>query len=164
MKHTILYLFALVVTIAFSACQSPEMEIKWDDATRQFVSNGVYARIKPVGEKFALVYSAGPAAYIRWSDDKCATWSEPQRVAQAAEYNYTNCEILKLSNGTLLYMWNARPHADSGLPYKIMAATSADEGKTWLEQTIYTASTEGSEGCWEPVAIELPDGGAVIFC
>jgi hypothetical protein len=163
MKHTILYLFALVATITFSACQTPEMEIKWDDATRQFVSDGVYARIKPVGEKFALVYSAGPAAYIRWSNDKCATWSEPQRVAQAAGYNYTNCEILELSNGTLLYMWNARPHADSGLPYKIMAATSADKGETWLEQTIYTASTEGSEGCWEPVAIELPDGEVQLY-
>ena len=95
MKHTILYLFALVATIAFSACQSPEMEIKWNEASRQFVSDGVYARIKPVGEKFALVYSAGPAANNRWSDDKCATWSEPQRVAQAAGYNYTNCEILE---------------------------------------------------------------------
>lgn len=163
MKHTILYLFALVATIAFSSCQSPEMEIRWDDSTRHFVTDGVYARIKPVGEKFALVYSAGPAAYIRWSDDECKSWSEPQKVAQAAGYNYTNCEILELSNGTLLYMWNARPHDGSGLPYKIMTATSADKGETWHEQTIYTASTEGSDGCWEPVAIELPDGKVQLY-
>ena len=163
MKHTILLLSALVATTIFSACQSPEMEVRWDNTTRHFVTDGVYARIKPAGEKFALVYSAGPAAYIRWSDDECKTWSEPQKVAQDAGYNYTNCEILELSNGTLLYMWNARPHSGSGLPYKIMAATSADGGKTWLEQTIYTASTEGCDGCWEPVAIELPDGEVQLY-
>ena len=127
------------------------------------ITDGVYARIKPVGDRFALVYSAGPAAYIRWSDDKCSTWSEPQRVAQADGYNYTNCEILELSGGSLLYMWNARPKQDSGLPYKIMIATSDDYGTTWREQTIYTASTDAREGCWEPVAIELPSGEVQLF-
>jgi len=139
------------------------MEIKWDYSTCKHITDGVYARIKPVGDRFALVYSAGPAAYIRWSDDKCSTWSEPQRVAQADGYNYTNCEILELSGGSLLYMWNARPKQDSGLPYKIMIATSDDYGTTWHEQTIYTASTNAREGCWEPVAIELPSGEVQLF-
>ena len=163
MKNTITLFIALITSVMFSACQSPEMEIKWDDATRHFVCGGVYARIKPIGGKFAMVYSAGPAAYIRWSNNKCMTWSEPQKVAQAPGYNYTNCEILELSNGTLLYMWNARPHDGSGLPYKIMTATSTDKGDTWHEQTIYTASTEGRDGCWEPVALELPDGEVQLY-
>ena len=154
---------ALLSLTVLSACQSTEMEIKWDYSTCKHITDGVYARIKPVGDKFALVYSAGPAAYIRWSSDKCSTWSEPQRVAQADGYNYTNCEILELSGGSLLYMWNARPKQDSGLPYKIMIATSDDYGTTWREQTIYTASTEGSDGCWEPIAIELPDGEVQLY-
>ena len=154
---------ALLSLTVLSACQNTEMEIKWDYSTCKHITDGVYARIKPVGDRFALVYSAGPAAYIRWSDDKCSTWSEPQRVAQADGYNYTNCEILELSGGSLLYMWNARPKQDSGLPYKIMIATSDDYGTTWREQTIYTASTEGSDGCWEPIAIELPDGEVQLY-
>ena len=154
---------ALLSLTVLSACQNTEMEIKWDYSTCKHITDGVYARIKPVGDRFALVYSAGPAAYIRWSSDKCATWSEPQRVAQADGYNYTNCEILELSGGSLLYMWNARPKQDSGLPYKIMIATSDDYGTTWREQTIYTASTEGSDGCWEPIAIELPDGEVQLY-
>ncbi|MBQ6988236.1 MAG: exo-alpha-sialidase [Alistipes sp.] len=154
---------ALLSLVVLSACQNAEMEIKWDYSTSKHITDGVYARIKPVGDRFALVYSAGPAAYIRWSSDKCATWSEPQRVAQADGYNYTNCEILELSGGSLLYMWNARPKQDSGLPYKIMIATSDDYGTTWLEQTIYSASTDAREGCWEPVAIELPSGEVQLF-
>ena len=154
---------ALLSLTVLSACQSTEMEIKWDYSTCKHITDGVYARIKPVGDKFALVYSAGPAAYIRWSSDKCSTWSEPQRVAQADGYNYTNCEILELSGGSLLYMWNARPKQDSGLPYKIMIATSDDYGTTWREQTIYTASTDARDGCWEPIAIELPDGEVQLY-
>ena len=154
---------ALLSLVVLSACQNAEMEIKWDYSTCKHITDGVYARIKPVGDRFALVYSAGPAAYIRWSSDKCSTWSEPQRVAQADGYNYTNCEILELSGGSLLYMWNARPKQDSGLPYKIMIATSDDYGTTWCEQTIYTASTDAREGCWEPVAIELPSGEVQLF-
>lgn len=154
---------ALLSLTVLSACQNAEMEIKWDYSTCKHITDGVYARIKPIGDRFALVYSAGPAAYIRWSSDKCSTWSEPQRVAQADGYNYTNCEILELSGGSLLYMWNARPKQDSGLPYKIMIATSDDYGTTWREQTIYTASTDAREGCWEPVAIELPDGEVQLY-
>ncbi|MBQ4532412.1 MAG: exo-alpha-sialidase [Alistipes sp.] len=154
---------ALLSLVVLSACQNTEMEIKWDYSTCKHITDGVYARIKPVGDRCALVYSAGPAAYIRWSSDKCATWSEPQRVAQADGYNYTNCEILELSGGSLLYMWNARPKQDSGLPYKIMIATSDDYGTTWREQTIYTASTDAREGCWEPVAIELSSGEVQLF-
>lgn len=154
---------ALLSLTVLSACQNTEMEIKWDYSTCKHITDGVYARIKPVGDRFALVYSAGPASYIRWSSDKCATWSEPQRVAQADGYNYTNCEILELSGGSLLYMWNARPKQDSGLPYKIMIATSDDYGTTWREQTIYTASTDARDGCWEPIAIELPDGEVQLY-
>jgi hypothetical protein len=163
MKRIKLLISAIISISVLTACNSPEMEIKWNADTCHHITAGVYARIKPVGEKFALIYSAGPAAYIRWSDDKCKTWSKPKCIAQADGYNYTNCEILELSNGTLLYMWNARPHADSGLPYKIMVATSADNGITWLEQTIYTASTDGRDGCWEPVAVELPDGEVQLY-
>ena len=163
MKQTKLLIYAVIAICILTACSTPEMEVKWDAPTCQHVTAGVYARIKPAGDRFALIYSAGPAAYIRWSNDKCKTWSEPQRVAQAKGYNYTNCEILALSDGTLLYMWNARPNSDSGLPYKIMAATSNDGGATWREQTLYTASSEFRDGCWEPVAIELPDGEVQLY-
>lgn len=148
--------------VATTACRQREYEIRWDSATCHHICDGVYARVKAARERFALVYSAGPAAYIRWSDDECQSWSEPQRVAQAEGYNYTNCELLPLKSGRLLYMWNARPH-DNTLPYKIMIATSDDNGSSWHEQTLYTASTLFKDGCWEPVAIELPDGEVQLY-
>ena len=163
MRRIKLLISAIIAISAMTACHTPEMEVKWDATTCHHVTAGVYARIKPVGDRFALVYSAGPAAYIRWSSDRCKTWSEPQCVAQADGYNYTNCELLELTDGTLLYMWNARPKGGSGLPYKIMAATSNDCGSTWQEQTLYTANSEFRDGCWEPIAMELPNGEVQLY-
>ncbi|MBR4994506.1 MAG: exo-alpha-sialidase [Alistipes sp.] len=151
-----------IATLSAISCSSKEYEIKWDATSLRHICGGVYARIKSVGDDFALVYSAGPTAYIRWSSDECKNWSEPKEVARAEGYNYTNCELLALKSGRLLYMWNARPQTET-LPYKIMAAISDDCGKSWSEQTLYIADTSFSNGCWEPVALELPNGEIQLY-
>jgi hypothetical protein len=151
MKLTILYLFTLVATIAFSACQSPEMEIKWNDATRQFVSDGVYARIKPVGEKFALVYSAGPAAYIRWSDNKCKTWSKPKQLLSRA--GGAPAHLFKLSTGELISTFSYRK-----APCGIKVIISTDDGKTWCESKDIFVSDGDFWDIGYPYTVELNDG------
>lgn len=159
MKNYIL----LSILCLMCSCSAKDLTIEWDQTSLKFVTSGVYARCKDIGNgEFALVYSAGPAALMRRSHDMAQTWSEAELVAKAEGYNYTNCEILRLNSGRLLYMWNARPKVDS-LPFKIMAATSDDNGKTWREQTIYTADTAFQNGCWEPIAIELPDSEIQLY-
>lgn len=86
----------------------------------QFATPGVYARIKKVKNRHALVYNTGNAALIRFSEDECNSWSEPIKVTEEKGYTFTNCELLQLKSGKLLYMWNARPHSGTGLPFKIM--------------------------------------------
>ena len=156
MKNAIL-LFAIAFLLA-QCCPRKDIAIRWQEESLQFVTHGVYARIKPVGKRHALVYNTGNAALIRYSEDHCNSWSAPEKVAECSGYTFTNCELLELASGKLLYLWNARPHSDTQLPYKIMYATSDDGGNSWNEaHDLYIAGTDFKNGCWEPVALQLPD-------
>ena len=151
-----------VVLLASSATAS--ITIDWKEESARLVTRGGYARIKAVDNHHAMVYGAGGAVWIRHSYDKCDSWSEPTEVARANGYNYTNSEMLQLRSGKLIYMWNARPRKGTGLPFKIMYATSDDGGKRWSKgHDLYIASTEFRDGCWEPIALQLPSGELHIY-
>ena len=151
-----------VVTLA--GCSPINLTIKWEESSRHFVGRGVYGRIKKVGDSHAMVYDVGRTAIIRFSNDKCESWGKPIEVAKGEGYTYTNCELLQLQSGKLIYTWNARPLRDTGLPYKIMYALSDDGGKSWSEgKDLYTAGREPRSGCWEPVALQLPSGEVQIY-
>ena len=161
MKKSII--LCLAIASLLCACNKKNITIEWDQSTLKFVTAGGYARVHDIGDgEFALVYEKASGSWIRRSSDNCQTWSEENLVARGEGYNYANSEILRLKSGRLLYMWNARPRVDT-LPYKIMAATSDDDGKTWSEKTLYTASTKFQDGCWEPIAIQLPDGEIQLY-
>ncbi len=157
------FILCIIAASIFCTCSKKNITIEWDQSSLKFVTAGVYARVHDIGNgEFALVYERASGAWIRRSNDKCQTWSEEKLVARAEGYNYANSEILRLKSGRLLYMWNARPRVDS-LPYKIMVAISDDDGKSWKEKTLYTASTKFQDGCWEPVAMQLPDGEIQLY-
>lgn len=157
--------FALLITIfVVAGCTPKNITIKWDESRCHFVTSGGYARIKKVDNRHALVYNSGSPALLRFSDDKCESWGEPIEVARTEGYGFTNCELLQLQSGKLLYMWNARPRPNTNLPYKIMYATSDDSGKSWSEaRDLYIAHCEFQNGCWEPIALQLPDGEVQIY-
>ncbi len=156
--------FIIVASLLLQCCQSQDIRINWQEESLQFVTSGVYARIKQVQKQHALVYNTGDAALIRFSNDNCENWSEPSIVAVSEGYNFTNCELLELSSGKLLYMWNARPHRNTGLPYKIMYATSDNGGLSWNKANdLYIADSNFQNGCWEPIALQLPDGEVQIY-
>ena len=157
-------LATLLCAAILIGCAPKNITIEWDNSTCHFVTPGVYARITKVDNRHALVYNAGAPALIRFSDDKCESWSEPLEVAKAKDYTYTNCELLQLKSGQLLYTWNARPHKDTGLPFKIMYALSDDGGKSWSKEfDLYIGGTEFRDGCWEPIALQLPSGEVHIY-
>ena len=152
----------LLAVVTFTTTAKPT--IRWAEEECRYVCRGGYARIRAVGERFAMVHSSGRALYIRFSDDECRSWGEATKVAEAEGYLYTNSELLVLQSGHLLYTWNARPLRDTGLPYKIMYATSEDGGNHWSEGvTLYTAGTTPRTGCWEPVAMQLPSGELHLY-
>ena len=158
------YITLLLIAVVFVGCAPINLTIKWEEDSRHFVGRGVYARIKAVGDRHAMVYDVGRTAIIRFSSDRCKSWSEPVEVAKAEGYSFTNCELLQLQSGRLLYTWNARPLRDTGLPYKIMYALSDDGGKSWSKgQDLYVAGKEPRSGCWEPIALQLPSGEVQIY-
>lgn len=162
MKKAII--FIAISIFLLQCCTVKDVTIQWQDESLQFATPGVYARIKKVQKRHALVYNTGKAALIRFSEDECNSWSEPMSVAEDKGYTFTNCELLELASGKLLYMWNARPHSGTGLPYKIMYATSDDRGNSWNEaRDLYIGDCIFKNGCWEPVALQLPDGEIQIY-
>ncbi len=164
MRRIFSYIVLLLFAATIAGCAPINLTIKWEEDSRSFVGRGVYARVKEVGDRHAIVYNISRTAIIRFSDDKCESWGEPIEVAKAEGYSYTNCELLELSSGKLIYTWNARPLRDTGLPYKIMYALSEDGGKSWSEaKDLYIGGTEHRRGCWEPVALQLPSGELQIY-
>lgn len=165
MKKPIFHIITLLA-VALVACGGEERPIgvECDASTLRFVTAGVYARVKPIGDdRLALVYSAGPAVCMRTSDDRGDTWSAPQRIASDERYNYTNSELTALQSGRLIYTWNARPRTAGEHPYKIMSALSDDGGRTWSISDVYEAGCRPSEGCWEPVVLQLPHGELQLY-
>lgn len=144
------------------------IRIAWDYNKSQFVTGGVYARIKQLhtGES-ALLYSSGPDVWIRKKNPTDNKWGNAVRVSTDARsvYNYTNSELIELNDHTLIYGWNARPKKEGeGNPYKIMIKRSTDGGLTWTgEQDIYVAGDVGHKGCWEPSFLQLPSGELQIY-
>lgn len=164
MKITTAILLSAISILLLQCSTVQDVKIQWQEKSLQYATPGVYARIKKVQERHALVYNSGNAALIRFSENNCNSWSSPQKVAENNKYTYTNCELLELKSGKLLYMWNARPHRGTGLPYKIMYTTSDDGGNSWSKaQDLYIADSEFKNGCWEPIALQLPDGEVQIY-
>lgn len=158
---------AMCLCVCPAAAQTyyDQVRIGWDYRKQTFVSGGVYSRLKKLSDgTLACVYSEGPGVYIRKRNAE--GWGAPVLVATDArrQYGYTNAELTELADGRLVYAWNARPHANTGLPYKIMLCYSADKGNTWSEEeTLFVAGAEFDEGCWEPVVMQLPSGEIQLY-
>ena len=164
MKKGIVLAYFCLIT-AWGYCQGGKTRISWDYSSRKFVNTGVYARVKKLaGGDLCLVYSQGPAIWIRKSTDEGRSWLPAIKVSEDERYNYTNSELLQLQNGWLLYTWNARPREENRYEYLIMGAISKDQGETWeAEQTIYQPGKNFHNGCWEPFALQLPDGEIQLY-
>lgn len=126
---------------------------------------GHYGRIARLDGKTLLAgYDFQRAIHTSTSHDEGKTWGLPVKVAAAPDAYLTNTELLVLQNGNVLCFFDFRPHKGSGLPYSIRMALSKDGGKTWSAPgTLYSASTDFGDGCWEPAAIQLPDGEVQVY-
>lgn len=141
------------------------IRVCWDYSAQKYLCGGVYSRLKMLSDgTLACVYSAGNDVYFRTYRNN--RWSSAIKVASDSRglHYYTNSELLELADGRLMYAWNARPHAGTGQPTKIMVAYSLNRGARWYnEQTLYVAGTAGGDGCWEPAMMQLPSGEVQLF-
>jgi len=126
---------------------------------------GHYGRIARLDGKTLIAgYDFQRAIHVSTSQDEGKTWESPVKVASDPDAYLTNTEPLVLKNGDVLCFFDFRPRKGSGLPYSIRMALSKDGAKSWSPAgTLYTAGTDFGDGCWEPAAIQLPDGEVQVY-
>jgi hypothetical protein len=150
-----------------NAPSNPAISIDWQQDSIQFVSDGVYSRVKKLADgRLIIVYSQGPNAVYRISTDNGQTWGEQLIAAHGGDfYNYTNSEFIELQNGSWVYAWNARPKTENGAEnFQIKLSLSHDKGQTWqTEQLIFDAANMFNQGTWEPAFLQLPSGELQIY-
>ncbi|MCW8313417.1 glycoside hydrolase [Sphingobacterium sp. InxBP1] len=147
--------------------------IEWDQETRTRISGGGmvryagYARIIQLPDKSLLgVYEADGSIVSVKSNDLGATWSAPNLIAARTDgSNMSVPELLQLSNKTIIAFYNGRPYQISpGRKFNIRMKQSTDGGATWTdEKVLYEAGYQFENGCWEPAAIQLPNGEIQLY-
>ncbi|MES2648990.1 MAG: sugar-binding protein [Bacteroidota bacterium] len=182
----------LIVTISVMACNkkdgdkeellmevkskafTPGIRIAWDFSTLQQVSdeftpnayNG-YGRIKQLNDKSLLaIYESSGNIMVRKSLDYGKKWGNTILVAERQDgTNIAVPDLLELKDGSLLAMYNPRPYNINPVrKFGIRIKKSYDKGLTWKEeQLLYEAGYEFTNGCWEPAALQLPNGEIQLF-
>lgn len=149
------------------------IRIAWDYSTLKQLSpvdanySGYARMIRLADNRMFCVYeSDGTIQFITSNDAK--NWSAP--VTLAVPENGIPCyvpDVLQLTNGSLLVMYNMRPPGNNTDPSKVFSIRvkkSEDGGISWSDhQEIYRAGHEFHNGCWEPSAIQLPSGEVQLF-
>jgi hypothetical protein len=155
------------------------IRLAWDFSTLKKIApdgrniGSGYARMIQLSDNSLIaVYatSSGNTECVK-STDNGNTWSAPIVVAEkASEINMDTPDILQLQNGELLACYNPRPAAaiagnpDPTKKFGIRTKKSYDGGLTWKdERLLYEAGSSFNDGCWEPAAIQLPNGEIQLF-
>jgi hypothetical protein len=176
---------ALILLAAFGCTKSqrpvsePEVSKKgkhivWDQASRTKISSGTldanysgYCRMKQLPDGSLLaVYEADGSIVAVTSRDAGKTWSEAVTIAPRTEgSNMSVPDLLVLDNNEILVCYNARPYRISASrKFSILVKKSDNGGQTWgNEKVIYEAGHEFKNGCWEPSAIQLPNGEIQLY-
>lgn len=163
-KPRLICLFSAILVAQAAAL--PHLE--WDASTlRLLLPGGGYGRIHPLanGSLLASAERQRTCVVLRSNDDG-RTWTAPVTVATFAHGIAANPELCPLRDGRVLLLWNERPVPDNGPhPYTIRMSSSSDGGITWIPcaEPIYPAGTTMAAACWEPAAIQMPDGNIRLF-
>ena len=143
-----------------NAQENADVKIDWHQDSVQFISSGVYSRVKKLSDgRLILVYSSASNIIYRISTDNGDNWGAEKVIALGGHaYEYTNSEFIELSNGTWVYGYNARPKNENGSDnFQIKIVTSEDKGATWSEeQFVFDGGNTFETGVREPVFLELP--------
>jgi len=165
------------VPVAEQIASNPAVEgirIAWDYTTLTQISDKIstdyngYARLIQLNsKKLICTYESGGAILVKFSDDLGKTWSSPiKAISGTATLNMTTPDILQLKDNSILICYNPRPIGgnNSGDKFSINTIKSYDAGLTWIEnKVIYEATSEFENGCWEPSALQIPNGEIQLF-
>ncbi|MES2827527.1 MAG: family 43 glycosylhydrolase [Bacteroidota bacterium] len=148
--------------------------IEWDKATLTKVSPANsearycgYPRMVQLQDKSLFcVYESGGSTVFVTSADAGVTWTNPVTIAARADgINMAVPDLIRLRNNDLIVFYNPRPTDKSPeKKFGIRCKLSNDNGKSWSEeQSLYEADAKFENGCWEPSALQLPNGEIQLF-
>lgn len=154
--------------------QDSTKSIIWDDNSLVQISepNGThyngYARMIQLADNTLIcTYESAGSIVIKKSNDLGATWGALINVVSGDnEVDMATPDILKLGENSILISYNPRPKpgADASRKFAIRVIKSYDNGISWSDdKLVYEASSNSDDGCWEPSAIQLPDGEIQLF-
>ena len=184
LKPLLAILFPLLV---FSNCKKPSVKeekptpemipvpyvggtrIAWDYSSLKKISPGTgyngYARlIETRSGDWLCVYESNGNVVVSKSIDEGQTWQSPIIVESKSNgVNMAVPDILELADGSILVCYNPRPSTPTQR-FAIKTKKSYDGGITWRDtRLLYEADYYFENGCWEPAAIQLPDGTIQLY-
>ena len=165
LARSVFSLFLLLTGVCAQAENARNPRIEWQPSTLRLVAeNGVYARVIRLRSGALLCcYEKGKQCWIKRSGDEGLSWGQERVVTSYAHGKAANPEMLQLKNGALLFCYNERPN-DGVSPFAIAVTVSRDEGASWGDsRRIFEGGTKPSEGCWEPAALQFPDGEIQLY-
>ncbi|MEJ7677055.1 MAG: sialidase family protein [Segetibacter sp.] len=126
-----------------------------------------YARVIQLKDKTLIcVYEEDGSVVAVKSSDLGNIWAG--RIIIAGKQSHINMavpDVLELRDGSLLVCYNPRPfNIDPSLKICYPNKKSYDSGLSWKdERLLYEAGHTFDNGCWEPSAIQLPNGEIQLF-
>ncbi|WP_316825414.1 sialidase family protein [Pedobacter miscanthi] len=150
------------------------ISISWDQNSRRRVSSpelnarySGYARIIQLADASLLaVYEADGSIVSVKSTDAGNTWSSATVIAPRANgSNMSVPDLLLLNNYKILVFYNARPYDIApSRKFGILVKQSSNGGQSWEnEKNLYEAGYQFENGCWEPSAVQLPNGEIQLY-
>ena len=134
--------------------------VEWEASTLTLIREGAgYGRIRRIaGRRLIAVYDLGGEIHISHSRDGGRAWLNGVRAASIPYGHVTNPDLLVTKRGRALLFFNERP-TDGLHLFAISMSRSDDGGRTWSERRVLSeADARFENGCWEPAAVEMPDG------
>jgi hypothetical protein len=158
-------LACLEILLAVALASPPRLE--WLPATQRLLApNATYGRMKRLADGAVLCcFERDGRSWVMRSEDDATTWSTPLAAGVCAGAVAANPDLCPLRGGGVLLMFNQRPIAGGNVPFAIRVSTSRDGGRTWQTrgEPVYTAGTTRDQACWEPAAVQMPDGEVRLF-
>lgn len=146
--------------------------VGWDRATMVRVSDpkfryAGYARMVQLKDgALVCVYEGDGSIMATRSEDGGKTWQTAVPVAWHQDgIKMSAPDLLQLQDGSILCCYNPRPWKISGTRnFGIRTRKSYDGGKSWMHgRLLYESGHKFGDGCWEPSAIQLPDGEIQLY-
>ena len=165
----IFFVFVLGLSALCGAARERRSRIAWDVPTCvRLFAHGNYSRMIETRSGELIAVTDGGGVWLARSCDGGRTWSEQRLVVpNTPTHDMAVPDLMECRDGSLLLCYNPRAAHDNADParrFGIRVRRSEDGGRTWSDEIfVHDAGHRFGDGCWDPSAVQLPDGEIRLF-